>query len=84
MLFNSGEFVGVFLPVTLAGFFLLGARGYRGAAIAWLLVASLFFYGWWEIRYLFLLGGSIIFNFSGSSHKCMHDSGVVSPTQASA
>lgn len=32
-------------------------------AAGWLLVASLFFYGWWDYRYLPLLTGSICFNY---------------------
>jgi D-alanyl-lipoteichoic acid acyltransferase DltB (MBOAT superfamily) len=35
---------------------------YRDAA-AWLILASLFFYGWWDRRYLFLFGFSIGFNY---------------------
>ena len=63
MLFNSYEFLFAFLPVTLVGFFLLGRWGWRDAAIAWLVAASLFFYGWWNPPYLLLLLGSILFNF---------------------
>ena len=47
MLFNSYEFVYVFFPVTLAGFFVL-RRVSRDFALAWLIVASLFFYAWWR------------------------------------
>ncbi len=46
MLFNSYEFMLVFLPIVLTGFFLVGARGRTEAAIGWLVIASLFFYGW--------------------------------------
>ena len=45
MLFNSNAFIFVFLPLTLAGFFLL-ARISTQLAAAWLTTASLFFYGW--------------------------------------
>ena len=37
------------LPVTLAGYFLLGRTSQTWAA-AWLAAASLFFYGWWDYR----------------------------------
>jgi len=47
MLFNSAEFIFAFLPVTLAGFFLLG-RFSRGWAFGWIVLASLFFYAWWN------------------------------------
>lgn len=63
MLFNSFEFILLFLPITLIGFFGLGAlRRYR-LAIAWLVVASLLFYGYWNPRYLYLILGSIGFNY---------------------
>ena len=63
MLFNSFEFIAVFLPVTLAVFFVLGRVASRPVAIAWLVFASLFFYGWWRPEYVLLLAGSIVFNF---------------------
>jgi D-alanyl-lipoteichoic acid acyltransferase DltB (MBOAT superfamily) len=62
MLFNSYPFLLVFLPLTFAGFFLL-ARFSHLAAAAWLAVASLAFYGWWDATYLWLLLGSICGNF---------------------
>lgn len=62
MLFNSFPFIFVFLPVVLAGFLLLARASHRLAA-AWLTVASLAFYGWWDARYVALLLGSIGFNF---------------------
>ena len=43
MLFNSYQFIFGFLPPTLIGFYLLGARR-RDWALLWLTVASLFFY----------------------------------------
>ncbi|MDW8310963.1 MAG: MBOAT family O-acyltransferase, partial [Verrucomicrobiales bacterium] len=64
MLFNSYEFIFVFLPVTLAGFFWLGHHGRARWAIGWLVLASFFFYGWWNPKYLALLGGSVLFNYS--------------------
>jgi D-alanyl-lipoteichoic acid acyltransferase DltB (MBOAT superfamily) len=63
MLFNSFEFIFLFLPFTLFAFFQLGKWGYYRAAIAWLIAASLFFYGWGNISYLGLLIVSIAFNY---------------------
>lgn len=63
MLFNSYIFLFAFLPVTLAGYFLLGCTRRSGLANVWLVCASLFFYGWWDIGYLPLLGGSILCNY---------------------
>jgi len=64
MLFNSYIFILLFLPVTLAGFFLIGRRGHHRIAISWLVAASLFFYGWWNPAYLGLMLGSILFNYA--------------------
>ena len=68
MLFNSYEFITIFLPVTLVGFFLLGRYGNSISAIVWLISASLFFYGWWNPIYLVLLIGSILVNYAIGSH----------------
>src|SRR5882762_5299159 len=45
MLFNSYEFIFLFLPITAIGFFVLSRAGWVGAAAAWLALASVFFYG---------------------------------------
>lgn len=62
MLFNSYLFIGLFLPITLIGFFLIAKASHIMAAL-WLGLASLFFYGWWDPRYVGLLLLSIVFNF---------------------
>ncbi len=64
MLFNSQEFLLVFLPMTLAGFYLLRALGGGSSNLAWLTLASLFFYGWWNPSYIPLLVGSTAANFA--------------------
>lgn len=61
MLFNSYVFIFLFLPASLAGYFLLGRRGSRPANI-WLLLLGFVFYGYWDVRYLPLLLGSIMAN----------------------
>ncbi len=63
MLFNAKEFIFLFLPITLALFFWLGSNKGIRPAIAWLVAASLFFYGYFKPVYLLLIGGSIIFNY---------------------
>ena len=63
MLFNSPEFIFLFLPLTLSIFFYMGGRGYRRVASVWLVAASLVFYGWWNRAYLGLLIFSILFNY---------------------
>ncbi len=64
MLFNSAEFIFVFLPVTLIIYFLLAHQQYDRAPKIWLVFASLVFYGWWNPKYLVLILVSIIVNFS--------------------
>ncbi len=70
MLFNSFVFALVFLPLTLLGYFLAARAGRRlaGPRLAglWLVLASLVFYGWWDISFVPLLVGSIAFNYAAS------------------
>ncbi len=65
MLFHTVEFLFFFLPAALLGYYLLGGVGVR-VAFSWLALCSLFFYGWWNPRYLWLIGGSIAVNYAGS------------------
>lgn len=63
MLFNSYEFLLLFLPITVIVYYRLIPH-HNEAAILWLVLASLFFYGWWNPLYLLLLVGSIAVNFA--------------------
>ena len=63
MLFNSYEFLFLFLPFTFFGFFKIGQYS-RPLAALWLFAASLFFYGWWNPAYVGLLLASILFNYA--------------------
>jgi alginate O-acetyltransferase complex protein AlgI len=62
MLFNSYVFIFIFLPITLIGYFLLGKFRLIKAAKVWLLITSLFFYGYWNPPYLIVMVISIVFN----------------------
>ena len=62
MIFNSYQFLFAFLPIALTGTFVL-ARLDAGAAQVWLIAASLFFYAAWNLAYLPLMLGSILFNY---------------------
>jgi alginate O-acetyltransferase complex protein AlgI len=62
MLFNSHVFIFGFLPIVFFGFYGIARYSYNLAAL-WLTAASLFFYGWWDLRFVGLLGGSIVFNY---------------------
>src|SRR5690242_13213698 len=63
MLFNSYQFIFLFLPLTLAGFFLLG-RFSRGLALGWIVVASLVFYAWWRPINVPIIAVSLLVNFT--------------------
>ena len=62
MLFNSVEFLLIFLPLVLAGFYVI--LKYNSNLTQWFLIfASMAFYSYWDIRYLPLLAGSIGVNY---------------------
>ncbi len=65
MLFNSYEFIFLFLPFTLLGYYLLTYKWPReNVSLGFLVIMSLFFYGWWNYKYLFLLLTSLFVNYS--------------------
>ena len=63
MLFSSFEFLFAFVPVVCVVYFALTRFFGHPAGRLWLLLASFFFYGYWEIRYVPLLAASVAFNF---------------------
>ena len=64
MLYNSYIFIMAFLPIVLAGYYLLNHfKRYQGA-LAWLCGASLFFYGYFNWSYLPIIVVSILGNFA--------------------
>ena len=64
MLFNSFEFIAVFLPCVFGGYALANRWGRRELGLGWLVAASLFFYGWWNPLYVPLLVGSMLANYA--------------------
>jgi D-alanyl-lipoteichoic acid acyltransferase DltB (MBOAT superfamily) len=64
MLFNSLPFIFAFLPASLIVYFLLNYFNFYKSGKLWLCIASLFFYGYWDISYLPLLLLSIMINFT--------------------
>ena len=72
MLFNSYEFLFFFLTVTLSVFFTLSGFRYLKAAAAWLALASIFFYGYWNLSYVTLLIASIAVNFAAGNGILRH------------
>jgi D-alanyl-lipoteichoic acid acyltransferase DltB (MBOAT superfamily) len=63
MLFNSFQFVFAFLPLALAGWWLLDRIGGPGSRIAWLTIVSVLFYGLWNPVSLLIITPSILLNF---------------------
>lgn len=62
MLFNSHVFIFIYLPIVLLGYFALSRVAPR-IGTAWLTLASLSFYAWWEPRFLPVLLVSIATNY---------------------
>ncbi len=73
MLFNSHEFIFLFLPVTFFVYFFLNKKRLTEAAKGFLVASSLFFYSWWNIAYLPLIVGSMIFNYSFGLELCKNN-----------
>lgn len=63
MLFNSPQFIFLFLPVVFIGYFILNSIAPLMISRAWLAACSLFFYGYWNPSYLPLIILSILINF---------------------
>ncbi len=70
MLFNSYTYLLLFLPLVALGFHLLRGSKLR-LSLAWLVLSSLFFYGWWNPeptqpwspKYVGMILGSCTFNY---------------------
>ena len=71
MLFSSMLFLWIFLPVVIIGNFILSVAGFKEeetrirAKNVFLLVASLIFYAWGDVNYLFIMLSSIALNYVG-------------------
>jgi len=64
LLFNSYEFIFFFLPFTFFIYFYLNKKHFTEASKGFLVLASLFFYAWWNIIYLPLILFSIAVNYT--------------------
>ncbi|MCI5212079.1 MAG: MBOAT family protein, partial [Candidatus Electrothrix sp. ATG2] len=64
MLFNSPIYLFLFLPCTVAVYFLLNRWRFVPAATIWLVLASFFFYRYWNASYLLILIASTLVNFA--------------------
>jgi len=76
MLFHSYEFLFLFFPVTYYVYRLLAGRLQIHVVTTWLALASLFFYGWWNPVYLWLILFSISVNYTvGYALVALHRQG---------
>lgn len=64
MTFNSYIFILLFLPLCLLGYFGLNRFRYYRAGLAFLLGMSLWFYGYFNPKYLLIICGSVLVNYS--------------------
>jgi len=63
VLFNSYEYIFLFLPLTFFIYFYLLQNRFVVGAKGFLVFASLFFYSWWNIAYLPIILSSMLFNY---------------------
>jgi len=63
VLFNSYEYILLFLPTVVLIYYALNRYGYTTGSKVWLVLASWFFYSYWNPIYLPLLLGSILVNY---------------------
>jgi D-alanyl-lipoteichoic acid acyltransferase DltB (MBOAT superfamily) len=76
MLFNSYEFIFLFLPFTFFTYFYLNKKHLTVVAKFFLVFSSLFFYSWWNIIYLPLILLSMLFNFIIGSYLSKKKKGL--------
>ncbi len=63
MLFNSFVFIFVFLPITFIAYFGLNGLGHKRLAKFALVIASLYFYAFFNVSYLPIIIVSILVNY---------------------
>lgn len=63
MLFNSFVFIFVFLPLTLFCYFGLNRMGHHQLAKGVLVAASLYFYAFFNVSYLYIIILSVLVNY---------------------
>lgn len=72
MLFNSYIYLFAFLPVSIIGYFWLNRHLSSWYGRFWLVLCSLFFYSWWNVKYLPLILGSILVNYAVGERLVRH------------
>ncbi|MFC1459321.1 MBOAT family O-acyltransferase [Microvirga arabica] len=72
MLFNSSEFILLFLPVALIGYYSIGYLRGPIAGVTWLVLMSSVFYSYWNVAFVPILAVSLLANYAlgrAISHK---------------
>lgn len=67
MLFNSYIFILVFLPIVFASYYLLLSLKNKNVAKIFFVIANLYFYSYWNVKYLPIILSSIAVNFTLAS-----------------
>ncbi|WP_246023090.1 hypothetical protein [Campylobacter estrildidarum] len=75
MLFSSYVFIFAFLPIALTGFYILKAYKFYTSSKVFLILASLFFYAYFKVEYIFILAFSTIVNYFLASWILRKDNG---------
>ncbi|MEJ8572057.1 MBOAT family O-acyltransferase [Microbaculum marinum] len=73
MVFSSFEFLLLFLPLVILGFWLAGKLHYY-ISVLFLILASLFFYGYFRVDYVLILVSSIVGNYLVGEYLRAHKS----------
>ena len=63
MLFSSIPFIYIFFPIVFLGFWLSTVFKSRVVSLVWLFASSIYFYGYYDSRYIWLLLSSILVNY---------------------
>jgi alginate O-acetyltransferase complex protein AlgI len=79
MLFNSIDFIFIYLPIALVGFWLASRCQSRSLVIGWLVSISLVFYAIWSYKFLLILLLSVAINWAigvglSQQRSNLHDS----------
>jgi len=72
MLFNSLEFIHVFLPAVIVIYYLISRFKREKYIPVFLLISSMIFYSYWDYRFLLLLAFSIMLNFFFGKYLYQH------------
>lgn len=75
MVFSSLEFVLLFLPISILGYYFFLNISLRGYALLFILIASFFYYAYWRVENVLIIFVSIVLNYFlgnmlSSTKKC--------------